>query len=84
MKHKSSILRALTGAILAFGITAVAPAHAKVTEGDASAYVIKATAFDEPVIGPAPVASVTGNGTDSEFIGSIKLSDSWSIWRQTS
>ena len=76
MKNKRNILSALYGAILAVGITAAVPANATVTEGDANAYVIKAVVFDNPLIGPAPYVSVNGNGTDSESIGSIKLSDS--------
>ncbi|HZV62701.1 MAG TPA: PEP-CTERM sorting domain-containing protein [Methylophilaceae bacterium] len=75
MKNKRTILSIFTGAFLAMGVIAVSPAHATVTEGDANAYVIKATAFDKPLIGPAPYVSVTGNGTDSESIGSIMLSD---------
>jgi hypothetical protein len=76
MKNKRNILSAFYGAILALGITAAVPANATVTQGDANAYVIKATTFDNPLIGPAPYVSVNGNGTDSESIGSIKLSDS--------
>lgn len=77
MKNKRNILNALSGAIVALGVFAAVPAHATVTEGDASAYVIRATAFDKPLIGPAPLATVTGNNTDSESIGSVIISDSF-------
>ncbi|HYG31766.1 MAG TPA: PEP-CTERM sorting domain-containing protein [Methylophilaceae bacterium] len=76
MKNKSNILNALASAFLAVGIFAAAPANATVTEGDASAYVIQATVFDNPLIGPAPYASVIGNGTDTQSISSINLNDS--------
>jgi hypothetical protein len=76
MKNKSNILKALSGVTLALGIIATTPANATVTEGEASAYAIKATIYEKPLIGPAPYASATGNSTDSMFIGSIKLSDS--------
>lgn len=75
MKNKSNVLNALSGAFLALGIVAAVPANATVTEGGASAYVISATVFDYPLIGPAPYVSVTGMGSDSESIGSIELSD---------
>jgi len=76
MKNKRNILNALAGAFVAVGLFTAVPASATVTEGDASAYVIKATVFDNPLIGPAPYASVIGNGTDTQSIGSINLSDS--------
>lgn len=77
MKNKRNILNALSGVVMALGFLAVAPAHATVTEGDASAYVIRATVFDKPVIGPAPLATVSGNNTDSESIGSVLIGDSF-------
>jgi len=76
MKNKRNILSILSGAFLALGIIAAAPANATVTEGDASAYVIKATIFDKPLIGPAPYVSAAGNEADSESIGGVTLSDS--------
>lgn len=76
MKNKRNILGVLSGAFLALGMFAALPANATVTEGDASAYVIKATIYDQPLIGPAPYAWVTGNGVDVESIGAITLSDS--------
>lgn len=75
MKNKSNILNALAGAFVAVGIFAAAPANATVTQGDASAYVIQATVFDNPLIGPAPYSSVTGNGSDSQSIGSVNIGD---------
>lgn len=76
MNNKSNILNALSGVTLALAILATTPANATVTEGEASAYAIKATVYDKPLLGPAPYASVTGDNTDSSSIGSIKLSDS--------
>lgn len=77
MKNKRNILNALSAAFVAFGMLAAVPAQATVTEGEASAYVIRATAFDKPVIGPAPLATVTGNNTDAETIGSVLINDSF-------
>lgn len=76
MKNKRNIVSIFTGALAAIGLFAAASAQATVTQGDASAYVIQATAFGNPVVGPAPYASVVGNDTDSSSIGSISLSDS--------
>lgn len=75
MNNKSSIMKAFWSVTLTLGLFSTAPAHATVTEGNASAYAIKATTFDKPRIGPAPYASATGDNTDSRYIGAIRLSD---------
>jgi hypothetical protein len=73
MKTIKSMLYGVYGSILAVGLLAASPAHALVTEGDASAYVVQATIFDEPFIGPVPYSSVSGNGADADSIASVSV-----------
>ena len=73
MNSIRNILKGLPGAVLALGLMATLPAHATVTDGDASAYAVQATLFGSPVVGPIPTSSVTGNDSDSDSILDVTL-----------
>jgi hypothetical protein len=73
MNDIRNILKGISGAFLAFGLMAAVPAHAVVTQGDASAYAVQASVFGSPLIGPAPFSSVSGNDFDSDSILDIDL-----------
>lgn len=68
MKKLRSFLYGLSGAALALGLGTALPANATVTQGDASAYAVQGEIFGNPVIGPIPYSSVSGNGSDSDSI----------------
>ena len=73
MKTMKNILYAVYGSVLALALLAASPAHALVTEGNASAYAVQAEIFDSPVIGPIPYSSVSGNGSDSDSVLDIDV-----------
>lgn len=68
-----NILGGVSSAVLALGLIAAAPAYALVTEGDASAYAIQATIIGDPVIGPIPYSSISGNGEDHDSVLDISV-----------
>lgn len=73
MYNIRNILKGLSGAVLALGLIATAPAHATVTDGDASAYAAQLSVFGSPLVGPIPFSSVSGNDFDSDSILDITL-----------
>ncbi len=73
MKTIKNMLYAVYGSVLSLGLLAASPAHAVVTEGNASAYAVQAEIFGSPVIGPIPYSSVSGNGSDSDSVLDIDV-----------
>src|SRR5690606_35738621 len=73
MNNIRNILKGLSGAVLALGLVAAVPAHATVTEGDASAYAAQVSVFGSPLVGPIPFSSVSGNDSDSDSVLDITL-----------
>jgi len=73
MKNIKNLLYGVYGSILAMGLLAASPAHALVTEGDASAFVVQAAFHDDPFFGPVPYSSVSGNGADADSIASVNF-----------
>lgn len=73
MKNIRSILNAVSGVVLALGFVTAMPAHALVTEGDASAKALEVNLFGDPLLGPIPTSSVSGNGSDADSVVSLTI-----------
>lgn len=71
MKTIRNIKHGVYGSILALGILTAVPAHALVTDGDASAYALQANLFGSPLIGPIPNSTASGNESDSDSVVSL-------------
>lgn len=58
----------LFGASAALTLMATSPAFAQVTDGSASAFALDANVLNIIDVGPTPISSVTGNGSDTHSL----------------